>query len=160
MVITNAREGQKIRAARPYRFFGGARETIDKAYPGDVVGLVNPGQFGIGDTLTSDDAILYKEIPRFTPEAFAYLHNPNTAKYKQFRKGLDQLMQEGVIQLVTLSPEWEQNFAESIVGQGEERSLAMQPSLSLHRLMRPSPGSWPTPESILRACLQGRGSRK
>ena len=51
MVITNAREGQEIRAARPYRFFGGKRETIESAFPGDVVGLVNPGQFGIGDTL-------------------------------------------------------------------------------------------------------------
>ena len=43
MVITNAREGQEIRAARPYRFFGGKRETIERAFPGDVVGLVNPG---------------------------------------------------------------------------------------------------------------------
>src|SRR5207237_3279948 len=49
-------------------------------------------------TLTADPGIFYKEIPRFTPEAFAYLHNPNTAKFKQFRQGLDQLLQEGVIQ--------------------------------------------------------------
>jgi peptide chain release factor 3 len=53
---------------------------------------------GIGDTLTTDPKILYNEIPRFTPEAFSYLHNPNTAKFKQFRQGLEQLIQEGVVQ--------------------------------------------------------------
>jgi len=75
---------------------------VDEAYPGDVIGLVGHDSFGIGDTLTTDPAILYKEIPRFTPEAFSYLHNPNTARYKQFRQGLDQLMQEGVIQALYL----------------------------------------------------------
>jgi peptide chain release factor 3 len=63
---------------------------------------VGHDSFGIGDTLTTDPEIMYKEIPRFTPEAFAYLHNPNTAKYKQFRQGLDQLLQEGVIQVLNL----------------------------------------------------------
>ena len=66
------------------------------------MGLVGLSDFGIGDTLTVDPRIVYKEIPRFTPEAFAYLHNPNTAKYKQFRQGLDQLLQEGVIQVLHL----------------------------------------------------------
>ncbi len=69
MVITNAREGQEIRAARPYRFFGGKRETIDRAFPGDVVGLVNPGQFGIGDTLYADAPVKYPPIPRFPGRA-------------------------------------------------------------------------------------------
>jgi peptide chain release factor 3 len=64
MVITNAREGNEIRAARPYRFFGGKRETIDKAFAGDVVGLVNPGQFGIGDTLYSGMPLHYPPIAR------------------------------------------------------------------------------------------------
>jgi peptide chain release factor 3 len=75
---------------------------VDEAFPGDVIGLVGHDGFGIGDTLTTDPTINYKEIPRFTPEAFAYLHNPNTAKYKQFRQGLDQLLQEGVIQVLQL----------------------------------------------------------
>ena len=75
---------------------------MDEAFPGDVIGLVGHDGFGIGDTLTTDPAILFKEIPRFTPEAFALLHNPNTAKYKQFRQGLDQLLQEGVIQALYL----------------------------------------------------------
>jgi len=67
-----------------------------------VIGLVGHDSFGIGDTLTTDPKILYKEIPRFTPEAFAYLHNPNTARFKQFRQGLEQLLQEGVIQALYL----------------------------------------------------------
>ena len=71
---------------------------MDEAFPGDIIGLVGLPDFGIGDTLTTDPAITYKEIPRFTPEAFSYLHNPNTGKFKQFRQGLDQLLQEGVIQ--------------------------------------------------------------
>ena len=75
---------------------------MDEAFPGDVIGLVGHDSFGIGDTLTTDPKILYKEIPRFTPEAFAHLHNPNTAKFKQFRQGLEQLMQEGVIQALYL----------------------------------------------------------
>ena len=77
MVITNARQGAEIRASRPYRFFGGKRETIDRAYPGDVVGLVNPGQFGIGDTLYAGVALKYPPIPRFPAEHFgiARLHD-------------------------------------------------------------------------------------
>jgi peptide chain release factor 3 len=64
------------------------------------VGLVGLSDYGIGDTLTTDPSIRYREIPIFTPECFAYLHNPNTAKFKQFRQGLDQLLQEGVIQVL------------------------------------------------------------
>ena len=69
MVITNAREGQEIRAARPYRFFGGKRETIDRAFPGDVVGLVNP-PFRYRDTLYGDVALKYPRSPLFPAEHF------------------------------------------------------------------------------------------
>ena len=94
--------GEKVRLSSSHKLFGNERETVDEAYPGDVIGLVGHDSFGIGDTLTTDPKILYKEIPRFTPEAFAHLHNPNTAKFKQFRQGLDQLLQEGVIQALYL----------------------------------------------------------
>ena len=98
MTVHHSRSGKKVRLSSSHKIFGNERETVDEAFPGDVIGLVGHDSFGIGDTLTTDPNILYQEIPRFTPEAFSYLHNPNTAKYKQFRKGLDQLMQEGVIQ--------------------------------------------------------------
>jgi peptide chain release factor 3 len=102
MTVMHPREDRKVRLSSSHKLFGNERETVDSAFPGDIIGLVGHDSFGIGDTLTTDPTIRYKEIPRFTPEAFAYLHNPNTAKYKQFRQGLDQLLQEGVIQILTL----------------------------------------------------------
>jgi peptide chain release factor 3 len=102
MTVHHSRSGKKVRLSSSHKLFGNERETVDEAFPGDVIGLVGHDGFGIGDTLTTDPNILYQEIPRFTPEAFSYLHNPNTAKYKQFRKGLDQLLQEGVIQTLYL----------------------------------------------------------
>jgi peptide chain release factor 3 len=98
MTVHHSRSERKVRLSSSHKIFGNERETVNEAYPGDVIGLVGHDSFGIGDTLTTDPSINYKEIPRFTPEAFAYLHNPNTAKFKQFRQGLDQLLQEGVIQ--------------------------------------------------------------
>ncbi|MEI7730826.1 MAG: peptide chain release factor 3 [Verrucomicrobiota bacterium] len=102
MTVIHSRTNKKMRLSSSHKLFGNERETVDEAYPGDIIGLVGHSEFGIGDTLTTDPSIVYKEIPRFTPEAFSYLHNPNTAKYKQFRQGLDQLLQEGVIQVLHL----------------------------------------------------------
>src|SRR3984957_12513432 len=102
MAVHHPRTGKKVRLSSSHKLFGNEREVINEAWPGDIIGLVGHADFGIGDTLTTDQSILYKEIPRFTPEAFAWLHNPNTAKYKQFRTGLDQLLQEGVIQVLQL----------------------------------------------------------
>ncbi len=102
MTVFHPRTGKKVRLSSSHKLFGNEREVINEAWPGDIIGLVGHADFGIGDTLTTDQSILYKEIPRFTPEAFSWLHNPNTAKYKQFRTGLDQLLQEGVIQVLQL----------------------------------------------------------
>ena len=99
MVITNAREGQEIRAARPYRFFGGKRETIDRAFPGDVVGLVNPGQFGIGDTLYADVPVKYPPIPRFPAEHFG-VARLRDVRFKQFDEAIRQLEEEGLMQVL------------------------------------------------------------
>ena len=102
MLATHSRTGKQVRLSSSHKLFGNERETVDEAFPGDIIGLVGHAEFGIGDTLTTDPTIVYREIPRFPPEAFAYLHNPSTAKYKQFRKGLDQLLQEGVVQRLRL----------------------------------------------------------
>ncbi|MCO5052285.1 MAG: peptide chain release factor 3 [Verrucomicrobiae bacterium] len=102
MTVYHSRSEKKVRLSSSHKVFGNDRETLNEAYPGDIIGLVGHDAFGIGDTLTTDPTIVYKEIPRFTPEAFSYLHNPNTAKFKQFRQGLDQLLQEGVIQALYL----------------------------------------------------------
>ena len=75
---------------------------MDEAYPGDVIGLVGHDSFGIGDTLTTDPEHPLQGNPALHARGLRYLHNPNTAKYKQFRQGLDQLLQEGVIQALYL----------------------------------------------------------
>ena len=102
MTVTHSRTAKKVRLSSSHKLFANERETLNEAFPGDIVGLVGHSDFGIGDTLTTDSAIVYNEIPRFTPESFAWLHNPNTSKFKQFRQGLDQLLQEGVIQILHL----------------------------------------------------------
>jgi peptide chain release factor 3 len=98
MVVTHVQSGRKVRLSSSHKLFGNERETVDEAWPGDIIGLVGHDGFGIGDTLTTDPRIRFDEIPRFTPEVFEYFHNPNTAKFKQFRQGLDQLLLEGVAQ--------------------------------------------------------------
>ncbi len=81
--------------------FGQERETVDVAWPGDVIGLVGHSEFGIGDTLTEDKGIVYDEIPRFPPEVFSYISNPNSGDAKKYRAGVEQLLQEGVVQSFT-----------------------------------------------------------
>ncbi len=102
MTVTHVQSGKKVRLSSSHKLFGNERETVDEAYPGDIIGLVGHDGFGIGDTLTTEAGIRYDEIPRFTPEVFEYFHNPNTAKFKQFRQGLDQLLLEGVAQAFNL----------------------------------------------------------
>jgi peptide chain release factor 3 len=102
MTVTHARTGKRVRLSSAHKLFAQERETVDEAYAGDVIGLVGHSEFGIGDTLTEDAKIAYSEIPRFPPECFAFLHNPNPSKYKQFRQGLEQLLQEGVMQVFEL----------------------------------------------------------
>ena len=103
MRVWHVQTGNEVRLASSHKLFGRERETIDEAWPGDVIGLVGHGEFGIGDTLSTDPGILYREIPHFTPEYFAYLRSPNPSQFKQFREGLSQLLQEGVIQTLTLA---------------------------------------------------------
>jgi peptide chain release factor 3 len=102
MVVDDPVSGKPIRLSHPQKLFGQERESVDVAYPGDIVGLVSHRAFRIGDTLTTNSAIRYDEIPRFPPEAFATIRNVGAAKYKQFRAGLDQLLDEGVIQAFTI----------------------------------------------------------
>jgi peptide chain release factor 3 len=78
--------------------FGQERETVDEAFAGDIIGFVGNSNFGIGDTISEDSSIVFNEIPKFAPEYFVFMHNPNPSNYKKFRDGLDQLLQEGVVQ--------------------------------------------------------------
>jgi peptide chain release factor 3 len=98
MVILNSRVGRPIRASRAYRFFGRDRETIDVAYAGDILGLVNPGQFAIGDTLHTGKPLRFAGVPRFPAEHFGRIRLQDT-RFKQFDEGLRQLEEEGLMQI-------------------------------------------------------------
>ena len=98
MSVVHTRTGKRLRLSSSHKLFGRDRETVDEAFPGDVVGLVGHSHFRIGDTLALDPTMTYDEIPRFTPECFAWLHSPSPAQFKRFREGLEQLLQEGVVQ--------------------------------------------------------------
>lgn len=102
VTVYNARSDQSIRTSRPHRLFAKDRETIDVAYPGDIIGLSNPGVFAIGDTIYADasDPFAFTDIPPFQPELFAILRSESTEKYKQFNKGVAQLREEGVIRIL------------------------------------------------------------
>jgi peptide chain release factor 3 len=100
MMVNHPRLKRKVRMTRPHRLFARDRETVDEAYPGDVIGLSNPGIFTIGDTLCVGDNFTYAAIPPFQPEVFSTLRNRNVEKFKQFNKGLEQLQEEGVIQVL------------------------------------------------------------
>jgi peptide chain release factor 3 len=113
MVVTHAQKGKKVRLSSSHKLFGQDRETVDEAYPGDVIGLIGHADFAIGDTLSHDGSVVYNEIPRFAPECFAYLHATATSQSKRFREGLDQLLQEGVIQVLQVK---DSNRREPLLG--------------------------------------------
>ena len=100
MTVRHARSGRTIRLSRPQKLFGQDREVVEDAYPGDVIGLNNPGMFAIGDTLYVGPKVEYEGIPCFSPEIFAWLRNPNPSAFKSFRKGVSELREEGAVQVL------------------------------------------------------------
>ncbi|MBK9139515.1 MAG: peptide chain release factor 3 [Verrucomicrobia bacterium] len=102
MTVIHTRTGKRVRLSSSHKLFGRERETVDEAFAGDVIGLVGHSDFRVGDTLAEDATLVYDEIPRFAPECFAWLHSGSTSQFKRFREGLDQLLQEGVVQALSL----------------------------------------------------------
>lgn len=99
MEATHARTGKKLRLTRPQRLFAQDRETVEEAYPGDIVGLTNPGAFLLGDTLTAGPLVKFDEVPHFAPETFCYINNKDVSRLKHFEKGITQLCEEGLVDL-------------------------------------------------------------
>ncbi len=93
------RLGKTVRFSSPTQFMAQRKSTVDEAYPGDIVGLPDNGIFKIGDTLTEGEQLHFRGLPSFSPELFKYIENDDPMKSKQFQKGLEQLMNEGVAQL-------------------------------------------------------------
>lgn len=141
MTVTHTRTGKKVRLSSSHKLFGRDRETVDEAYPGDVVGLVGHTDFRIGDTLAEDPMLVYAEIPRFTPECFAWLQSPSTAQFKRFREGLSQLLQEGVVQSFMLKDSAQRVPLLGAVGplQFEVVQYRMQTEYGAESRLEPSP---------------------
>jgi len=100
MNVNHVQENKKIKLAQPQQFLAQDRIIVEKAYPGDIIGLHDPGIFKIGDTLCQDNSkVQYEGIPVFAPEHFAKVSAKNSLKRKQFLKGIQQLSEEGSIQV-------------------------------------------------------------
>lgn len=93
------RSGKMMRFAAPTAFMAQKKSIVDEAFPGDIVGIPDTGNFKIGDTLTQGEEIHFKGLPSFSPEMFKYIENTDPMKSKQLDKGLQQLMDEGVAQM-------------------------------------------------------------
>jgi peptide chain release factor 3 len=95
----HVRQGKKFKFNNPTSFMASKKSVIDEAYPGDVIGLYDSGNFKIGDTLTEGEILHFKGIPSFSPEQFRYVNNEDPMKSKQLNKGVLELMDEGLAQL-------------------------------------------------------------
>jgi len=95
----HVRQERKMKFSNPTSFMAAKKSIVEQAYPGDVIGLYDSGNFKIGDALTEGEKLHFKGIPSFSPEQFRYVVNKNPLKSKQLAKGLTQLMDEGVAQL-------------------------------------------------------------
>lgn len=112
MSVKLARTEKAIKLTQTQQFIASSRETVEEAYPGDIIGIYDPGYYRIGDTLNEGkDTFQYDELPQFPPELFKRVTAKNVMKSKQFKKGLEQLVQEGAIQLFTGHP-----FETNIIG--------------------------------------------
>ncbi len=100
MVVTHGATGRPFATKYAQSMFGRERTTIDEAYPGDVIGLVNASALRVGDTLYAAEPVTYPPIPNFAPEHFAVVRAKDTGKSKQFRRGIEHLDQEGVVQVL------------------------------------------------------------
>ena len=99
MSASHVRLGREVRMSHPHRFFGQERVTIEEAYPGDVIGLINPGLFRVGDVVSAGPRVEVRNFPRFAPEIFAQCRPKEPSMKKGFDKGLHQLGEEGVVQV-------------------------------------------------------------
>ncbi len=100
MVVTHSQGGKPFATKYAHQVFGQERETLEEAFPGDVVGLVNATDVRVGDTLWLDQPVTFPSIPSFAPEHFSVARVRDTGRFKQFRRGIAQLDEEGVVQVL------------------------------------------------------------
>lgn len=127
MVVTHGTTGKPFATKYVHQVFGRDRATCDEAYPGDVIGLVNAMSLAIGDTLYLDQPVNYPALPSFAPEHFAAMRATDSSKYKRFRRGIEQLDAEGVVQVLRSDRRGEHTPVLAAVG-------PMQFEVATHRL--------------------------
>ena len=127
MVLTHAATGRPFATKYAQAMFGAGRQTLEVAYPGDVIGLVNATALRPGDTLHDGAAVEFPPIPAFAPEHFAVVRCKDASKAKQFRKGIGQLDTEGAVQVLASDLRGDQAPVLAAVG-------PLQFEVALHRL--------------------------
>lgn len=140
LIVKHIRLGKEIRLSRPHSMLAGERTTLDFAYPGDVIGVINPGLFAIGDTLSVTGGFNFKPLPQFQPEIFARLYPKDVGKRKSFDKGVLQLVDEGAIQLLA-GHEREGDFIYAAVGklQFEVMQYRLKDEYGVETVLTPLP---------------------
>ncbi|MCI9133127.1 MAG: peptide chain release factor 3 [Lachnospiraceae bacterium] len=114
MEVFHVQGGKKMRLSQPQQLMASDRKIVEEAYAGDIIGVFDPGIFSIGDTITMPGKnFCYEGIPTFAPEHFARVRQVDTMKRKQFVKGIEQIAQEGAIQIFQ---EYNTGMEEIIVG--------------------------------------------
>lgn len=143
MTVHHSRTGKKVRLSSSHKLFGQDRETLDEAYAGDILGIVGHDEFGIGDTLSTNPKLKFRDLPRFTPECFSYIHGGGAAQFKRFRSGLDQLLQEGVVQSLQIHGSQQRIPLLAAVGplQFEVVQYRMETEYNAETRMEPAPFS-------------------
>lgn len=102
MAVVNARTGRSMTTKYAHKLFAASRDTVETAFPGDIVGLVNATDLRVGDTLYAGAPVEYPRIPGFLPEQFVSARSLDSSRAKQFRKGIDALDEEGVVQVLAI----------------------------------------------------------
>lgn len=140
-VLTHAATGKPFVTKYAQSVFGQQRSTLDDAWPGDVIGLANAQALRPGDTLYRDVPVQFPPIPSFSPEHFAVARGTDPSKHKQFRRGIEQLEQEGVVQVLRSDKRGEQAPVFAAVGpmQFEVASHRMATELSAPISLEPLP---------------------
>lgn len=117
MEVTHVNSKKPMKLSRPVRIFGSERETVQDAFPGDIIGIPNPGFLRLGDTLSTDSSISYDRVPHFVPELFASVVNNDTTRFKQYEKGIEQLAEEGLVNLFLDATSSQRQYVLGAVGE-------------------------------------------
>lgn len=110
--VKHHRLKKEIRLSRSHSLVAGERTTLDEAFPGDILGVINPGAFSIGDTISLEGGFSFKPLPQFPPEVVAQIRPKDVSKRKAFDKGIHQLAEEGAVQVLR---SWDNPLSEPYV---------------------------------------------